>query len=312
MAKTLLQLIQTAADELGLARPAAAISDTSAQTRQLVAFANKSGELVMQRHDWTALQTEWPIAIGAPVTTTGDLTVGSTVVANIPSTAAITAGTFSLQGAGVQIAARVASVDGATQITMTEPATASGTGVTLTFVKDTFALPSDFERYISDTWWDRTNHWKLIGPITPQLWQWQLSGIVQTGPRRRWRQIGRQSNAYRIWPPPSSSDTPAEIVFEYISRNWATDTNGTTTKSSFTADTDTCVFDDGMMVSGIKWQFFQIKGFAYDELKRQWENLLDSAIAHDGGATALNLGRRGLPYLITSGNVQDGNFPAPS
>ena len=49
-----------------------------------------------------------------------------------------------------------------------------------------YALPSDFEALIDDTLWDRTNFWKLRGPISPSEWQRLKSSVLASsrGPRR--------------------------------------------------------------------------------------------------------------------------------
>lgn len=61
-----------------------------------------------------------------PLTLSGDLSSGSAVVPNISSTSLISAGNYIL-GVGVPEGVTVNSVDSATQITMSSPATASGT-----------------------------------------------------------------------------------------------------------------------------------------------------------------------------------------
>src|SRR5882672_6789105 len=101
-------------------------------------------------------------------------------------------------------------------------------------------------------------HWMLVGPQSPQFDQWQRSGIVQTGPRRRWRQIGVQPTVYRIWPPPTANDVPAALVFEYITNAWIVNQAGAYI-SAFAADTDAPLFNPQMMILGLKWRFYQAK-----------------------------------------------------
>ncbi len=55
---SLLTIIQTAADLIGIPRPAAATSSTDTQVRQLLALAQVGGRQLSRRHDWTALIRE--------------------------------------------------------------------------------------------------------------------------------------------------------------------------------------------------------------------------------------------------------------
>jgi hypothetical protein len=222
-------------------------------------------------------------------------------------------GDYALIGAGIPQAQRVTQVisGGAVTLVCEMNNTATAQTVQILASRDTYSLPSDFDHYISHTWWDRTNHWMLVGPQSPQFDQWQRSGIVTTGPRRRWRQIGHRPTAYRLWPPPQASDTPAALVFEFVSDGWVVGVDGTY-KKRFTADTDTCLLDDDAMILGCKWRFWQIKGFSYGAMQQEAIDYVTRLKARDGGMPDLAMGRRKFPYLITSANVQDGYFPSGS
>lgn len=90
--------------------------------------------------------------------------------------------------------------------------------ITTVNAQESYALPGDFDRHINRTQWDRQNRWELIGPITPQEWQWRKSGIIASSPRRRWRVKGATSNQLFIDPIPSSNGEI--LVLEYISKNF--------------------------------------------------------------------------------------------
>ncbi|MEI7861694.1 MAG: hypothetical protein WCJ21_03655, partial [Planctomycetota bacterium] len=63
---------------------------------------------------------------------TGNVTITSPVVTNLTSTSALAPGMF-VSGFGIAAGSTIKSVDSATQITLSAPATATGTGSTLTF-----------------------------------------------------------------------------------------------------------------------------------------------------------------------------------
>jgi hypothetical protein len=300
-------MLGTVADELALTRPGS-VTDTDAQVRQLLALANRTGQDLMKEVDWTDLQTEYVLEFTGPTVLTGTTTINSRVVTGLSSTAALTAGLYSVTGTGMQQSARVATIDSATQVTLTEAATAAGT-VSLTFTKDTFAIPADFDRYIDQTQWDRRFHWELLGPTSPQQDQFQRSGITATGPRRKFRQIGRGVNAFRIWPAPSgSSDSPATLVWEYISNNWVNKASGAFA-GALTANDDSVIFPDDLLILGIKWRFWQIKGFSYGDLQAEYIDWVNREKARDGGQKILSVVPDQSTGLIGMDNVQDGTFP---
>jgi hypothetical protein len=310
--RTLLQIVNAAQGELGLTQASSVIGSTDDITSQMLSYAQLEIEELNQRHSWTKLQVEYDLVVNTPTNTTGNTTVNSAVVTGIPSTAGITAYNFQIGGNGIPLAARVLSVDSATQVTMSMEATGASTGEAIQFMQDTYPEPSDFSRFINRTWWDRTNHWQLIGPDTPQIDQWHRSGIVATGPRRHFRQLGYQANAYRIWPPPAEIVAPLQLVFEYIT-NYNVYTAGAyaSPNKAWTLDTDIPILDDRAIIMGIIWRFWAQKGLNWAMKRTEYDNYVDRLIARDGGATTLNMVTTPNSLLISPNNVQDGFFPGP-
>lgn len=305
---TLLQIVDTVCGELGLVQPATVVASTDLQTQQLYNLVNREGWMLQQMNEWTALQALNVINITAPVNTTGDVTANSAVITNIPSTAGISAETWVCAGGAIPVAARVVSIDSSTQITLDSEATDTVVGEDLTFSQDTYPFPEDFDRFINRTSWDRTNRWEVLGPDSPQIDEWHRSGIVVTGPRRHFRQVGQLPNAYRLWPPIGATETPWETVFEYVQNTWVISALGTG-KSKMTADDDTSLIDPQAIILGVIWRFLRSKQFQYMDQYQEWQNYVNSRIAKDGGARTLNMARRPMSLLITSANVQDGFFP---
>lgn len=309
---TFLEILQEqVADELGLVRPSA-VTSSDLQVRQLVSLANRTGKDLMKTVDWTGLQAEYVIEFGAPTELAGDTTEGSRVVTGISDTSSLAANVWTVSGNGVQEATRIASVDSSTQVTLTQEVDETQTAVTLTFTKDTFDIPTDFDRYIPQTQWDRRFEWEMIGPLSPQMDQQRRSGVFPFGPRREYRQVGRLPSAFRIWPPPSASnDYPGTLVWEYISNQWVNKADGTFA-ASLTADDDEVIFPDGLLALGVKWRFWQIKGFAYADLQAEYIDWVNREKARDGGSRPVSLTRKGRSrgFLLTSDNIQDSNFPS--
>jgi hypothetical protein len=310
--RTLLQIIQAAQQELGLAVDTVVTTSAQQTTAQMYGYANQEIEELRQAHTWTALQKEYDLVVNPPTITTGNTVANSAAISVIPSTAALLANYMSVAGAGIPVGARIASVDSTSQITINMEATATGTTVDLTFSQDMYPEPSDFNSFLNRTWWDRTNRWELLGPSSPQLDQWHLSGVVTTGPRRYFRQIGALANNYRIWPPPAEITNPLQLVFEYLSTGAVYVNGGTTTNPLFANDGDIPVLSDRAIINGIKWRFWEQKGFDWTSKRTDYDNYVQRLIARDGGKSTLSLVKRVNPIFISPANVQDGFFPGPT
>lgn len=297
---TMLQIVQQATGEMGLAVPTYVAGNTAQDTIQQLALLNAVGYELQREYEWQAICKEYQF-LTQFTTTTGTVTNGSAIITAIPSTANITAGIYMVTGTGINTNTYVQSVDSSTQVTLTNAATASGTGVTLNFCQTKYGNATDFDRYIDRTQWDKTKHWEMLGPETPQQWQWIKSGFIATGPRLRFRPLG---GYFQIWPPIASNEL---IGLEYVSNQWAADNSGAG-KSSMTVDTDTCVYPTRLMVIGLKYKYFEVKGFNTDALEKQFRAQIDIAKAQDKGAPMLSFAPQLSQVLIGIANAPDSNY----
>lgn len=317
MPLTALEIAQAVVNELGLPAINFITANNNTTVRQIVSLMNRAGDELYQTHQWTVSQALAVINIETPVTTTGDTVSGSTTISNIPSTAGIEENTFAAVGNGLITSTRVVEVVDGTTVRVDQPATETQTAVDLIFARDTYEMPDTFKWFLNRTMWDRTNQWELIGPISPSLDEWQRSGIVTTGPRRRWRQIGTTvgavtKNMWRLWPPPTASGTyPATLVFEYVADTWARSVLGAAL-TSMTDDDDYPVIDSQAIVLSTKWRLWQIKGFQYAAMQAEYIDYTSRLAARDGGSPDLTLAK---PYagttLLTPEQVADGYWPGP-
>lgn len=316
--KTVLEMVQTAEAELGLPQDTTVTgAGVSATGTQLFALANRAVDELrrMPEKGWACLQWEYNLQIPVGLTTTGDMEAGSAVITNIPDTSELASYIFAVSGSGIPQAARIASIDSSTQVTMDmlNTNTEDLVGTSLIFAQDTVPMPPGFDWFQNRTMWDRTNRWELLGPDSPQMDQWHRSGIVATGPRRHFRQLGPYTNAFRIWPPPTEISAPLQLVFEYMS-NSAVMPNGSTTtwQQYFTSDDDQCLLDQDALIMCMKWMFWEAKGFgSYVTLQNRWVDYVDKLMARDGAAPTLSMVKRVNPIFISPSSVQDGFFPGP-
>ena len=344
MPSTYLQIVQTACAELGLAQPSVVIGSTSLQIQQLSALMKRDLRELQQNYDWTALQAEFDIHVAQPFQTTGTIIQSSYTISSIPvggmgdfsgdfgpdfslafgglDTLLANPSLFVINGAYIPSDTRIVSaiqVGSNIILEIDQPATGSQTGAAIVIQQDTYPGPADFDRYQNQTWWDRTNHWALMGPDSPQVDQWHRSGIVSIGPRRHWRQIGYEGltqaggsvNNWRIWPPPGATDTPIDLAYEYISTTTVLSAAGVP-QSTFLADTDFPILDENMFILGAKWRMWQVKGYDYSAMQQEYQDYCDRKYANDGGAKTLSMSGVRANLLLSSGNVQDGNWPGPT
>lgn len=296
---TLLELIQQACREMALNVPTAVVSSADPQVVQMYALLNRFGMDLVRQDDWQLLDREFILSTVA-VNKSTTLVNGSAQV-TVASTTGLSVN-WGVDGTGIQPFAQIVSIDSPTQVTLNMPAVQSGT-FTLNFAQVQYPLPSDWKKQIPQTEWDRTNRWPLMGPQSPQSWQSFKSGIVYAGPRERFRILGQ---TIALNPPPPNG---LVLSFEYISKAFVTSAAGVR-KNSFTADDDTALFDDSLMVSGLKVKFKQAKGLDVSFELSEFNILLEQCKAQDRSAPKLNLAPSDRAILLTTDNIQDGNWPA--
>lgn len=295
--ETMLQIIQDATGELGITQPQLVVGSTAIDTIQLLALLNRLGNDLLRGYIWQAQQVEYRFTVQF-LETTGTLTDGSAVITGIADTTGLDS-TYQVVATGVNTDTFVSTLDSATQVTMTQPATASGT-VTINFCKTKYAFPTDYDRPVNRTQWDKSQHWEMLGPETPQQWQWLKSGYIATGPRIRFTVMG---GTFQIWPAVSTAEY---LGFQYISKGWVRGSDGTV-KNRFTADTDTCIFPDGLMTTGLKMYYQTAKGLG-EEFKESFDSLLTIAKANDSGASTLSMAPSTTTTLIGWENIPDSGY----
>ena len=169
-----------------------------------------------------------------------------------------------------------------------------------------YALPTDFDRFIGDTAFNRTDLDKFTGPLTPQQYQLDRHGSASAGITQRFR-LKSSSNTLKfdITPTPTSAES---IGFEYVSSHWNQKTDGTS-QDAFTVDTDTGILDELLIEMHVTWQFKQMHGLDYAEDFRQYQLELRQAVSRSGGSPIISLDdARRLRVSPYSYNLPDSGF----
>jgi len=304
MSYTLLQLVDQMSAELGLTQPASVIGSSNNQTVQILALANRLGKDLVRDYEWQRLVQAYIWQTQTAVSTTGTITAGSKVITAIPSTAALQVGNV-ITGTGQAPYAEILTIDSSTQVTLNTPVATSTASVSMTFAKQDYDLPDGYDRMISDTNWDRTDHWRNLGPKSSQDWQFLQGGIISIGPRERYRIY---NNKFRIF---QALTTVYNFSFEYVSNYWVCATGSDQgSKSAYTADTDTSIFPDDLMLAGLKFYFLKAKKLDYAIELGEFMRALSYCKAQDQPVSAMSLAPVGMNQLVGPWSVQDGNWPS--
>lgn len=295
----MLQLVQQTAAELNLAVPTYVAGNTSQDVQQILALMNGFGYDMVKEHEWQALQVQYRFYTQA-INCNGTTVNGSTslVIENGVDLTAVDR-QWQITGNNVNQDTNVVTVAGQT-ITMSQMASGTGTGAVV-LAQTAYSLPPDFESITNRTQWDKTKHWEALGPEDPQQWQWLKSGYISTGPRIRWRIL---DNQFQVWPPMNTNEY---LGWEYKSKGWARSATGEV-KNSFTADTDTTVYDDRLMVLGTKLKYFQVKNFDTTALQQDYFRYLSVIKANDKGAPNLSFAPYPSKVLIGYANIPDTGY----
>jgi hypothetical protein len=265
-------------------------------------LAQRLGKDLVRDYEWQRLVKAYIFQTVAGTTVTGNITANSSVITSITTTGLEVGNVVS--GTGIAAYSEILTIDSGSQLTLNMPVSTSTAAVSLTFAKQDYPMPGGFDRMISDTNWDRTNHWRNLGTKTSQEWQWLQGGIISVGPRERYRIYNDKLRIFQ------ALTSVYNLAFEYVGSYWVVATGGTEgTKPAYTADSDTCVFADDLMLAGLKYYFLKAKKLDYAVELGEFMRTLSYTKAQDVPVAAQSLAPAGMNALVGPWSIQDGNWP---
>lgn len=181
-----------------------------------------------------------------------------------------------------------------TEKTFTSIAAASQTG----------AIPTDFDRFVNGSMFNRSRKRRVTGPLNVDEWQAQqaLSASLLTDAFRI------RGDAILITPTPPVGDTYA---YEYVSKYWC-ESSASAGQIKWTADDDTGVLSEELMTLGLVWRFRKARGFDYAEEFNTYTSEVEQAAMRDGGKRTLNFSLDDTLYDHTRPPlVVDGSWNLP-
>ena len=113
-------------------------------------------------------------------------------------------------------------------------------------------LPDDFDRFVPETFWNRSGSKLITGPINPI--EWQTIKALSTDVVE-YKFIYRGGSIY-VTPNMAGGET---LAFEYVKKNWCQSSGGTA-QDAWAADDDTGIIDEELMTLGIIFEFLDSDG----------------------------------------------------
>lgn len=114
------------------------------------------------------------------------------------------------------------------------------------------SMPTDFDRFVPETFWDRSTNNLLSGPVSPIEW----NGLkVQTFSSQNKKFIFR-GGAVLTQP---IFDSGVDLAFEYISNFWCENSSGAGLVA-MTSDTDVIRLDSELTISIVKYEWLVSEG----------------------------------------------------
>lgn len=311
---SLISICQQVAREVPVAVPTIIVGSTDSTASLLLGCAQAAGKSLAKRPTlgWIAQIVENTFTTFA-LATTGNVTSGNLAIPGLGSTTGVAAGDIAT-GTGIPANARVATVDSGAQVTLASgfAPTATTAGTAITFGRADYSLPTDFQRMVDGTLWDRSRFWQMRGAMSPQQWQlYKSSPIGRASIQRRWRiRVPSGSGAgtavkFSIDPVPT--DNASSLVFEYVSNAWCKSAAGSA-QASWVADTDVGILDEDLLTLGVKWRMLRRLGMSYDDERDEYEREVDKAVASDGGAAIINMTPSMGTFLLNPLNVPETGF----
>ena len=164
-----------------------------------------------------------------------------------------------------------------------------------------YDLPPDYNYFTDATQWDRTNHWPLLGPKSPQEWAWLKGSLVAALPRQRYR---IQNNKLKLWPTPA---TPSfTLSMEYVVKNWVN--SGGSMTDMITQDGDILSYEPWLLIKFVKFKFYELKGFNTTGVNADFMRVFNNLTGKDTGAKILSLSPQVQSQYIGPWSVPDGSW----
>lgn len=166
---------------------------------------------------------------------------------------------------------------------------------------DILTIAPDFDRFVNQTFFNRSQQRRVWGPISEERWQHNKAWPVST----IYNEYRLRGNDILFYPAPSAGEA---VYFEYVSKHWCQSAAGVG-QAAFAADTDVPILDEDLITLGLIWRFRKAKRMDYGAEFDEYARRRDSLQGRDGSKPTIRLSRL-YPNILPSENVAEGNWPS--
>lgn len=152
--------------------------------------------------------------------------------------------------------------------------------------QESYPVPPDFKRFVTDTAWLSTLYYQMRGSLTAAEWTQRRNGLPSLAGRYRFRAFGDPFQI-SITPVPQLVET---VVMEYVTTYLAKDVDGIPLPL-YESDSDVARVPEELVRMGLKWRIKHAKGLDYSEDYNKYEENKAILLAQQ-----LNLGSVAVAY----------------
>jgi hypothetical protein len=143
-------------------------------------------------------------------------------------------------------------------------------------------LPTDWDHFINETFWNRTRKMPFTGPLSPQDWQ----RLKATTGAAITNSFTYRASIFYIQPVPTAGD---DFYYEYGSKNFC-ESSGGTDQSAWAADTDTGRIDEEMFTLGCIYRFKKGESLPWQDDFGEYKEYVLTKLGQDSPRKTLRMG----------------------
>ncbi len=146
-------------------------------------------------------------------------------------------------------------------------------------------MPSDFNRFIPETFWDKDTNNLISGPIKPVEW----NGLkTQTYASQNKKFIFRAGAILTV----PVFDAGVNVAFEYVGENWVgsdVTEDLSSPAASMTADTDITYLNEELIIAVTKYEYLKDEGQPWLQAAKDARDALDTECGNDAKTTKITV-----------------------
>jgi hypothetical protein len=139
-----------------------------------------------------------------------------------------------------------------------------------------YNLPTDFDRFINNTFWNTTTQHPVTMPVTPEEWRILKNQSITGGTGYNYSRI--RAGQVLLFPIPTAIET---YVYEYISNLIILSSSGTG-QTEWLADTDVPAIDSHILRLDATWRWLKNQGRPYAEEQKIANNAAVERVGANG------------------------------